>query len=82
MRLDIARFTAANGKSYSRVLLRSSFREDGKIKHRTLGNLSSCSPEEIAAVRLALKHKDKLTADVLARIDAIVGNKPAAAQRF
>lgn len=30
----------------------------------------------------ALKHKDKLTADVLARIDAIVGNKPAAAQRF
>ena len=62
MHLDIARFTAANGKSYSRVLLRSSFREDGKIKHRTLGNLSSCSPEEIAAVRLALKHKDKLSA--------------------
>jgi voltage-dependent potassium channel beta subunit len=30
----------------------------------------------------ALEHKDKVTPDVLARIDAIVGNKPAAAQRF
>lgn len=30
----------------------------------------------------ALAHKDKLTADVLDRIDAIVGNKPAAPRRF
>jgi voltage-dependent potassium channel beta subunit len=30
----------------------------------------------------ALAHKDKLTPEVLARIDAIVGNKPAAPQRF
>jgi voltage-dependent potassium channel beta subunit len=30
----------------------------------------------------ALKHKGKLTPDVMARIDAIVGNKPAAPQRF
>jgi len=30
----------------------------------------------------ALAHKDKLTPDVLARIDVIVGNKPAAPQRF
>jgi voltage-dependent potassium channel beta subunit len=30
----------------------------------------------------ALDHKDKLTPDVLARIDAIVENKPAAPQRF
>ena len=30
----------------------------------------------------ALAHKDKLTPDVMARIDAIVGNKPAAPQRF
>jgi voltage-dependent potassium channel beta subunit len=30
----------------------------------------------------ALAHKDRLTADVMARIDAIVGNKPAAPQRF
>lgn len=30
----------------------------------------------------ALDHKDKLTTDVLARIEAIFGNKPAAPQRF
>jgi voltage-dependent potassium channel beta subunit len=30
----------------------------------------------------ALAHKDKLTPDVLARVEAIVGNKPAAPQRF
>ena len=30
----------------------------------------------------ALEHKGKVTADVLARIDEIVGNKPEAAQRF
>ncbi|QFY63251.1 aldo/keto reductase (plasmid) [Rhizobium grahamii] len=30
----------------------------------------------------ALSNKEKVTADVLARIDAIVGNKPAAPQRF
>jgi len=30
----------------------------------------------------ALSHRDKLTSDVLDRIDAITGNKPAAAQRF
>ncbi|KRB55170.1 alcohol dehydrogenase [Rhizobium sp. Root708] len=30
----------------------------------------------------ALANKEKVTADVLARIDAIVGNKPAAPQRF
>jgi len=30
----------------------------------------------------ALAHKDKLTPDVLDRIDAIVGNKPAAPRRF
>jgi voltage-dependent potassium channel beta subunit len=30
----------------------------------------------------ALEHKGKLTSDVMARIDAIVGNKPPAPQRF
>lgn len=30
----------------------------------------------------ALKHRDKITEDVMLRIDAIAGNKPAAAQRF
>lgn len=48
------------GKTYVRHLLRESYREDGKVKHRTLANLSSCSEEEIAAIKLALKHKGNL----------------------
>ena len=75
MYLDIAAVTSAKGVTYSRVLLRSSFREDGKVKHRTLGNLSDCSPEEIEAVRLALKHKGELAA-ALAR-QAAAAEAPA-----
>jgi len=52
---------STSGK-YSRFLLRESYRHDGKVKHRTIANLSACSPQEIAAIRLALQHKDDLTA--------------------
>jgi transposase len=47
---------------YKRHLLRETFRENGKVKHRTIANLSKCSEEEVAAIRLALKHKNDLTA--------------------
>ena len=47
-------------KIYTRYLLRESYREGKKVKHRTIANLSHCSPDEIEAVRLALKHKKKL----------------------
>lgn len=50
-----------NNKSYTRHLLRECYREDGKIKHRSLANLSSCTPEEIQAIKLALKHKHDLS---------------------
>ncbi len=48
-------------KTYSRCLLRTSFRENGKVKHKTIANLSSCSEDEIKAIKLALKHKNDLT---------------------
>jgi len=47
-------------KIYQSVLLRESYREGGKVKKRTIANLSGCTPEEIAAIKLALKHKDDL----------------------
>ena len=47
-------------KIYQSVLLRESYREGGKVKKRTIANLSGCKPEEIAAIKLALKHKDDL----------------------
>src|SRR3989304_6501063 len=48
------------GKVYRSVLLRESYREGGKVKNRALANLSKCKPEEIAAIRLALKYKNDL----------------------
>jgi hypothetical protein len=36
------------------TFLLSSFLENSKLKHRTLGNLSSCSEAQIQATRLAL----------------------------
>jgi transposase len=48
-------------KIYNSILLRESYREDGKVKKRTIANLSQCTPEEIAAIRLALKHKEDLS---------------------
>ena len=47
-------------KTYTRHLLRESYREGKKVRHRTIANLSKCSPEEIEAIRLALRHKKDL----------------------
>jgi hypothetical protein len=38
-----------HGKTYRRVLLRNSYRINGKVRHDTLANLSQCSDEEIEA---------------------------------
>jgi len=53
-------YTTRGGKTYARYLLRDSYRQDGKVKHRTIANLSACSEKEIAAIKLALKHKSDL----------------------
>ena len=60
MHIDTATSTR-NGKTYTRHLLRQTFREDGKVRHRTLLNLKACSEEEIAAMKLALQHKRTLS---------------------
>ena len=48
-------------KSYKRHLLRTSYRENGKVRHKTIANLSICSEDEIMAIKLALKHKNDLS---------------------
>jgi hypothetical protein len=60
MYLDIS-VLRRNGRSYRRILLRESYREHGKVKKRTIANLSACSQSEINAIQLALQHKDDLT---------------------
>jgi len=48
------------GKTYTRHLLRESYREDGKVRHRTIANFSGCSDQEVEAIKLALRHKEDL----------------------
>jgi hypothetical protein len=60
MYLDISSLHK-NGRTYKRVLLRESYREQGEVKKRTIANLSACSEQEIAAIKLALRHKSDLS---------------------
>ncbi len=60
MYVDTSR-SIQKGKVYKRDLLRESYREEGKVKHRTIANISKCSDQEIKAIKLALKHKSDLT---------------------
>ena len=59
MYVDISKSTQ-NGKTYTRALIRNSYRENGKVKHETIANISKCTSEEINAIRFALRYKDKL----------------------
>lgn len=53
--------TTIKGKTYTKCLLRQSYREDGKVKHRTIANFSRSSDEEKSAIRFALLHKKGLS---------------------
>ena len=59
MYVDTSHITRG-GKTYTRHLLRESYRANGKVLHRTIANLSQCSAAEIEAIRLALRHKQDL----------------------
>ena len=59
MYIDISTLTK-NDCTYKRVLLRESYRDNGKVKKRTIANLSACSDQEVKAIKLALTHKDNL----------------------
>src|ERR1700689_3800199 len=65
--------TKRGGRVYTCVLLRESFREGGKVKHRTVANLTNMSDEEIAAFRFALRHKGQLP-DKIPLLDQYVRN--------
>jgi len=66
MFVDTSKRKTSSGKTYTRVLLRMAYREGKKVKHRTLGNLTRCSNQEIDAIRFALKNKDRLP-EILSR---------------
>ena len=57
MRMFVA--TIPNRSSPPAILLRETYREGGKVKSRTLANLSHWAPERVEALRVALKSKGK-----------------------
>ena len=62
MPVDTSHVTAKSGKTYTRHLIREAYRdENGNPRLRTIANISKCSPEDIDAIKLALKHKKDLT---------------------
>jgi len=62
MYVDSCSTKGPQGKIYTRHLLREAYREGGRVKHRTIANLSHCSAVEVEAIRLALQHKEELAA--------------------
>jgi len=57
MHIDSSTYTTPDGRTYTRHLLRESYRSGGKVLKRTLANLSHLEPEQLEALRLALAHK-------------------------
>ena len=55
--------TIPNQSARPAILLRESYRDGGRVKNRTLANLSNWSPERIAALQAALR------GDKLARVE-------------
>ena len=53
MYVDKCKTTTRSGKSYTRYLLRESYREGKKVKNRTLMNLTPFGEEVCEAIRLA-----------------------------
>ena len=51
------------GRVYRSVLLRRTYREDGHVKHETLGNLSHLPPHTIEVMRRSLKGDALVSAD-------------------
>jgi transposase len=61
MFISKSKFKTKSGKIYQSTLLRESYRENGRVKKRTIANLSHCSVQEIKAIELALAHKHDLS---------------------
>jgi transposase len=64
-----AAWPSSNGKTYTSIYLRESFRDGPHVHKRDIANLTHCDPREIAAIELALQHKGNLS--VLASLDQV-----------
>jgi hypothetical protein len=55
-----ADWPSSNGKVYTSIYLRQSYRQGSQVNTRNIANLTHCPEEEIAAIEVALKHKGNL----------------------
>jgi len=62
MHVAYAFWPSANGKIYQSIYLRESYRDGKHVRKRNIANLTHCDPQEIAAIKLALKFKGDLAA--------------------
>jgi len=60
MYVDDCKYKRDN-KNYRRILLRECYRENGKVQHKTIANISHCTDEEIEAISIALKNKKNIS---------------------
>jgi transposase len=63
----------ASGKVFKTILLRKSFRENGKVKNKTIANLSCCNDDEINILKEFLNRKGKGAPIADSSIQAIPG---------
>ena len=61
--VDMYIATIPNRNSPPAILLRESYRENGKVKNRTLANLSKLPPQSIEVLRRSLKGEDLVPTD-------------------
>src|SRR5258708_1698661 len=57
-----ASWPSSNGKIYQSIFIRQSYRDGEHVRKRDIANLTHCDPKEVAAIELALRFKDDLTA--------------------
>jgi transposase len=62
MYISRAAWPSSNGKTYTSIYLRESYRDGRHVRKRDIANLTHCDPKEIAAIELALQFKGNLAA--------------------
>ena len=74
MYIDRQDFTLKNEKTYTRILLRESYRKDGKVKKRTIANISKLPPLVVDAIGIALKKGQNISKEVsTSKVKTILG---------
>jgi hypothetical protein len=62
MYISRAAWPFSNGKTYTSIYLRESYRDGDHVRKRNIANLTHSDPKEIAAIELALQFKGNLAA--------------------